>query len=131
MEPTICIIDDDLVSQFATVYCIEQAHQKCRTITCDNAAEGLEIFAARLQANEPLPDIVFLDLVMPNMNGWQFLDHLKDILNDSHMVDIYILSAFAKSKDREKAKLHPMIKGYFDKPLSKNALDKIFALKFQ
>ena len=129
MEPTVCIIDDDLVSQFATVYCIEQVDLNCRIVTCDSAAEGLELFSTRSKAKETLPDIVFLDLAMPGMDGWQFLERLKQIGDAWQKIDIYILSAFANSKDRERAKHHPMIQGYFDKPLSKSVLEKIFAPK--
>lgn len=126
MEWTVCIIDDDLVSQFASVYCIEQTKVKCKILTCESALEGIELFSSRLKENKNLPDILFLDLVMPEMDGWEFLERIKPITDGLHKIDIYILSAFANSKDRERAKHHPMIQGYFDKPLSKSILEKIF-----
>lgn len=129
MELTICIIEDDLVSRFASVYSLEQANLNCRILTCNSAAEGLELFSTRLNDKKTLPDIIFLDLVMPEMDGWEFLDQLKRNFNNLQKTDIYILSAFANSKDRERAKHHPMIRGYFDKPLSKSILDKIFSPK--
>jgi CheY-like chemotaxis protein len=129
MEWTVCIIDDDLVSQFASVYCIEQVNVKCKIITCDSAAEGLDLISTRIRDKMALPDVLFLDLVMPEMDGWEFLDRLKLITDGLQTVDIYILSAFANSKDRERAKHHPMIQGYFDKPLSKSILEKIFQPK--
>lgn len=129
MEWTVCIIDDDLVSQFASVYCIEQANANCKILTCESAQEGLDLFATRLNDKKALPDILFLDLVMPGMDGWEFLDKVKLITDGLQMMDIYILSAFANSKDRERAKHHPMIRGYFDKPLSKSILEKILLPK--
>jgi len=129
MELTVCIIDDDMVSQFASVYCIEQASLNCKIITCESGAEGLELFSTRLKEKKNLPDIIFLDLVMPKMDGWEFLDKLKHIDNNLQKVDIYVLSAFKNSKDRERAKHHPMIQGYFDKPLSKSIMEKIFQPK--
>ena len=129
MELTVCIIDDDMVSQFASSYCIEQSSVKCRIIMCDNAEMGLNLFSDLFQAGKDLPDILFLDLVMDGINGWEFLDTLKHSTQWPIRTDIYILSAFTNSKDRTRAKGHPMIQGYFDKPLSKDTLNRIFLEK--
>lgn len=125
MELNVCIIDDDLVSQFASRYSIEQSNNQCRIITCDNAEEGLDTFNHLLQQNREVPDIVFLDLQMGDMDGWEFLEKFKSIPEWPKTTDIYILSSFTNSKDRARAKEHPMIQGYFDKPLSKKDVDKI------
>ena len=90
MELKVLIIDDDLVSQFASRYCIEQSISNCRTIVYDTA---------------------------------------EAVTNALQKTDIYILSAFANSNDRARAKGHPMIKGHFDKPLSKSIMDKILHSK--
>lgn len=129
MEPTVCIIDDDLVSQFATIYSIEQVSLSSRIVTCDSAKQALELFSNRINAKEALPDILFLDLVMPKMDGWEFLEKLKQMDGEWQKIDIYVLSSFVNSKDREKVKHHPMIQGYFDKPLSKGVIEKIFTPK--
>ncbi|MGB5666382.1 MAG: response regulator [Maribacter sp.] len=129
MELTVCMIDDDLVSQFASRYCIEQSNANCRIIKCDNAEEGLHLFADLLQGEKDVPDILFLDLVMQGMDGWEFLDTLKNMTDRPLRTDIYILSAFTNSKDRLRAKEHPMVQGYFDKPLSKDTVNRIFLAK--
>ena len=129
MELTVCMIDDDLVSQFASRYCIEQANTNCRIITCDNAEEGLDLFADLLHGEKDVPDILFLDLVMQGMDGWEFLDTLKQMTDRPLRTDIYILSAFTNSKDRLRAKEHPMVQGYFDKPLTKDTVNRIFLAK--
>ena len=129
MELIVCIIDDDMVSQFASSYCIEQSSVKCRIIMCDNAEMGLNLFSDRLQGGKDVPDILFLDLVMDGMDGWEFLDKLKHITEWPIRTDIYILSAFTNAKDRTRAKEHPMIQGYFDKPLSKDTVNRIFLEK--
>ena len=118
MELKVLIIDDDLVSQFASRYCIEQSISNCRTIVYDTAEAVLNMFADPLHNEEDVPDLLFLDLVMRGMDGWEL-----------QKTDIYILSAFSNSKDRARAKGHPMIKGHFDKPLSKSIMDKILHSK--
>ena len=118
-----------MVSQFASSYCIEQSTAKCKIIMCDNAEMGLNLFSDLLLGGKDVPDILFLDLVMDGIDGWEFLDRLKHITKWPIRTNIYILSAFANTKDRTRAKEHPMIQGYFDKPLSKDTLNRIFLEK--
>jgi len=126
MQRNICIIDDDLVSQFATRYCIEQYGGNFSISTCANAEEGLEMLFNLIAENKEFPDIIFLDLVMGDMDGWEFLENLQNLCKGQKLPEVYILSGFANSKDRAIAKEHLLIEGYFDKPLSKSSLDKIF-----
>ncbi|MCW5516703.1 two-component system response regulator [Muriicola sp. Z0-33] len=127
MKLTICIIDDDLVSQFATTYSIEQSGHPCSIITCDSAEDCLETFNSLLEQKRELPDIILLDLVMGDMSGWDFLERFKQIPNWPKETAIYILSSFTNSKDRRRAKEHTLISGYFDKPVSNNDLDSILS----
>jgi CheY-like chemotaxis protein len=129
MQRNICIIDDDLVSQFATRYCIEQYGENVSISTCSDAEEALAKLSKLLSANEKLPDIVFLDLVMGDMHGWEFLEKLQQLAIGKQLPEVYILSAFTNSKDRAIAKEHNLISGYMDKPLSRTSLDKIFSSK--
>lgn len=126
MEPIVCIIDDDLVSQFATRYTIEQSNKNCRVISFDNAEEALENFKECFLTQRELPTILLLDLVMPVMDGWTLMVEIEKFLGNDCHIEVNILSAFQNSKDRIRAKEHPMVRGFFDKPLSKNNLDIIF-----
>ncbi len=126
MPFTVCIIDDDMVSQFATRYCVQQFFTDLDIITCESGEEGLSFCSDFFQENNRLPDIIFLDLVMTGMNGWAFLDALKQAYGKVKFPKVYILSAFAKSNDRGIAKEHPLISGYIDKPLSRIHLQGIF-----
>lgn len=117
--PKILIIDDDLVSQFASRYAVEQSAVKSQIYMYDGALEALEFLNGLLENEEDFPDFILLDLVMPNMNGWEFIENFEKINNNKFKTKIYILSAFTNSVDREKAKNHPHIAGHFDKPISK------------
>lgn len=127
MTPIVWIIDDDLVSQFATEYCIRQANGNSTVKSFDMASESLKNFRDCITKGEGIPHVILLDLVMPEMDGWEFLSEIEKMVGWEDKVKVYIISAFAKSKDRDLAKSHPLVQGYFDKPLSKVSADKIFS----
>ena len=126
MPFTICIIDDDLVSQFATRYCVQQYFTDLDIVGCDSGEEGLSFCSGFFEDKKQLPDSIFLDLVMQGMDGWTFLDELKQTYGKIKLPKVYVLSAFVNANDRAVAKKHPLISGYFDKPLSRNHLQGIF-----
>ncbi len=120
------IIDDDLVSQFATNYRIEQSFKNCRVIGHSGSMEELAFLKECLRGNRRLPDILLLDLVMPGIDGWSFLKELKKMGGPAKKIEVYVLSAFDCPKDRSTAKGHPMLKGFFNKPLTRANADRIY-----
>lgn len=125
MKLTTFIIDDDLVSQFATRYCIQQSHGNFDIVTCSSGEEGIQACFSAVEENDRLPDIIFLDLVMDGMNGWDFLENLQNLFKGHELPSVYVLSAFTNATDRTIAKRHGLIAGYVDKPLSRSYLEKI------
>ncbi len=121
----IWVIDDDLVSQFATQYRIEQSNVSCYVATYDSATKALRSIKDILANEEEMPNILLLDLVMPLMDGWKFLEELERIYTVKNNMKVYVLSAFNNYKDRDLAKKHPLVHGYFDKPLSEVDMNEI------
>lgn len=116
-----------MVSQFASRYCLEQFAQGTFSIsTFDSAEAALDNFRIYLSEQGGLPDIIFLDLGLDEMDGWAFIEELQTLLEGKTFPEIYILSAFGKAKDRELAQNHPLVLGYIDKPLTRNRLENIF-----
>lgn len=126
MALRVWIVDDDLVSQFSTEYCIRQSNKDATVKSFDNAISCLDKFKECLAKGNDIPNIILLDIVMPQMDGWDFLSEVGKLVGWADKVNVYVLSSFAKSKDREYAKKHPLVRGYFDKPLSNISADKIF-----
>ena len=129
MHTTTWIIDDDMVSQFATRYCLQQYEVPLDIETFSNAEEALEAASQLVIDKAPLPNLIFLDLVMHDMDGWQFIEGLKKLTKGLPFPEIYVLSAFVNAKDRGIAKQHKSVSGYFDKPLTRISLNKVFAGK--
>ena len=101
------------------VHFLRQVGIRCRTY----------ILHGIFDAKNRLPDIIFLDLAMQGMNGWAFLDNLEHSFSKIKFPRVFILSAFTNSSDRSIAKKHPLVSGYFDKPLSRSLLDGVFMEK--
>lgn len=124
MPLVIWIIDDDLVSLYATRYRIEQSGGNAKVRDFYSAENALLAYHRTIHDERELPDIIFLDLIMPGMGGWRFLEELTKISETRKKTDVYVLSAFSNSKDRKQAKAHSAIIDHFDKPISKIDMDR-------
>lgn len=126
MGQIVWIIEDDMVAQFAMKYKINQSYPNYEVISFYTVEDALIEIKTCLEAQLNIPDKLILDLVLPDMSGWLFLDELEK-LQDGNLLEIFVVSAFTNSKDRKLAKEHPMVMGYFEKPLNKGSVDEIFS----
>lgn len=129
MKPIVYIIDDNMVSEFATKMVLQQSSVPCEVFCFENGELGILGLQNALARNEKFPDIILLDLNMPFMDGWEFLDRLGDMNYPSRDVAIYILSTFTNSAARNRARDHVLVRGFFERPLSKANIVDIFAQK--
>lgn len=75
---------------------------------------------------EKMPEIIFLDLNMPVMNGWEFLDQFTVLLPSMEKPPlIYILSSTIDEGDKLKGLSYGCVKDFISKPLTKEFLDRI------
>jgi CheY-like chemotaxis protein len=74
-----------------------------------------------------LPDVIFLDLTMPDFSGWEFLDKfekLKGRLNKA--VELYVMTSSVRESDRERSSQYGCVNSFISKPLSRQILNNIF-----
>ncbi len=129
MKSVVYIIDDNMVSEFATKMVLQQSSIACDIFSFDNAEIGLENFVDSIQKGKNIPDVILLDLNMPGMDGWDFLAQLKTITYPKNKIAIYVLSTFTSAKTREKARSHELVAGLFERPLSKINAESILSEK--
>lgn len=115
---TIVLIDDDPISTFVTEKLIaKNVNQPCQFYKYQSAKAALrEIY-------EINPNYLFLDLNMPEMTGWDFLDNFEPKNNEAQ---IYILSSSVDERDITKASKYQVVKDYLSKPLIKKSIQSIF-----
>jgi CheY-like chemotaxis protein len=96
--------------------------------TYANGKEAIDDIRAMLQNNESVPEVIFLDINMPIMDGWQFLEEFIT-LPLSHRIRINILTSSIDPSDRQnweyyKGKTHHLI-DYKNKPIRKIEMEAI------
>ncbi|WP_186756800.1 response regulator [Echinicola salinicaeni] len=114
----IVLIDDDPISTFVTESLIARYIKKpCKIFKFERAKEALQkIYMIN-------PNYLFLDLNMPEMNGWDFLESFS---TDKSNAEIYILSSSVDKRDINKAYTYAQVKKYLSKPLISKYIHTIF-----
>jgi len=95
-------------------------------LTVPTANEAIKELKKREKRENNFPRYILLDLNMPEMNGFEFLDFFKE--NFSNHVDdtkIIIATSSIREKDKEKALEYPFVEGFEIKPLSENLVEKL------
>lgn len=117
MNKTIFIIDDDPVFRFIVEMMMSKIDNSLTFITCENGKVGLEKLKDYLKTSSEC--IILLDLNMPILDGWDFLDEIQSSqLNTSKNISIHILSSSTDKGDIEKTKQYSWVRKFYSKPLS-------------
>lgn len=122
---TLCIIDDEPIDQFILHTLVKKINSQIKILSYLNPTQAFESLT-QLLVSDDMPDIILLDINMPEMNGWQFLSEFVKIKPQiGEKIAIYILSSSTSLEDKDKAKNHKDISGYLSKPIEVSTLKEI------
>ena len=114
----ILLVDDDLVSSFLNKEILSRFGMKGQIHTAKNGDDALKFISARENVTDSCPDLIFLDINMPVMDGFEFLAEFQKFPEEQRSsVDIVMLTSSSNTLDRERSEQYP-IKGYVNKPLT-------------
>lgn len=131
MLKTILCVDDDPITLMLCKKVIKKAEFSEDVIFANNGQEAFELFqsiVSKKEKKEPyqLPQLVFLDLNMPVMNGWEFLDMFKEnIANEFLQTKVIILSSTIDPADYNKAKEYDVVSHFLSKPITVEMLENL------
>lgn len=115
------VIDDDDINIFIIKKIVEKTGYNINMVSKTNGQLAIDHLKTILENNETFPQLILIDINMPVLNGWEFLE-AYDNLNITQRVDLYMLSSSVYENDIEKAKTYKKVKGFISKPLSINRL---------
>ena len=122
---SICIVDDDPIFVYGTKVLLNHNKDIANDILVyENGKEALDSLSAMVEDGDNLPDIIFLDLNMPVMDGWRFLEAFIKIPIDK-MPLVFIATSSIDEDDKLKAKQYPIVKEFLTKPLSESLLREL------
>lgn len=114
----IWLVDDDQVISYITQRLLNNADPSVKVTNFLSAKMALE----KLRIEKKAPDLLLLDINMPGINGWQFLDELRNM----HMyVNVYMYSSSIDPEDVKKARSYPMVRDFLSKPVESAAIRKL------
>jgi CheY-like chemotaxis protein len=126
--PNLWIIDDDPMSSFY-IKRLAELGELAHIITIYNTAQGaINYLLHHKKTVEHLPDIILLDIYMPEVDGWEFLNQLKQIEDQLiKKAAIYIISSSNHPRDLSRAETIPGVRSYFQKPVTLEVLKDMVA----
>jgi len=125
------IVDDDPITVFGIRKMLNSTIDNAQVESYANGKIAIDALIQKTAENQPLPEIIFLDINMPIMDGWQFLEEFIK-LPTKEKIRINIVTSSIDSIDYEKYKFykdktHHLIT-YNNKPLNKNEIAKIIKI---
>lgn len=126
-DKKIVLVDDDEIHNFLTENFLKDLLPESVIEPFQNPIEALEhLEATTSEKKENCPDVIFLDINMPEINGWQFLEeYIKMKIDQICNSRIFILSSSVDPDDINRSKTFPVVANFISKPLTK---DKVLNL---
>jgi CheY-like chemotaxis protein len=119
---TCLLIDDNYIDNFVTRRILESSNFAERVVVSQSATEAID----SLRSGSVQPDVIFLDIRMPMMGGFEFLQEFDKLdIGNKNSIKIFMLSSSLDPTDMKKSVNNKYITQFIHKPLTQKALDEI------
>ena len=118
--PIIALVDDDKIFQLTASKTIKSTEITDNILQFLNGEEALQFLKKNISDPATLPDYIFLDINMPYIDGWMFLEDYDDLKSKiTKPISIYMVSSSIDPKDIQRAKTNNNVKDYVIKPVTR------------
>lgn len=123
---TIALIDDDSIFQLTASRMLHAADNQATVLQFSNGEEGLRYLLMNAENRANLPDIILLDINMPYMDGWTFLNDYGELKKQLQKnIIIYMVSSSIDPVDINRAKSNSNVKDFLIKPILSEGFRKL------
>jgi CheY-like chemotaxis protein len=127
---TILLIDDDEATIVLHKREIKKSGIEAEVIVAIDGEEGIQIIENLLSSGKKLPSVIFLDINMPRMNGWEFLDEYEKLTKGKALNPniVVMLTTSLNPDDKEKANTFKSVYKFLAKPLERTIIANVINL---
>ena len=129
----ILLIDDDKATNFLNKRLLTKMDVTENIQIARNGIEAIDYIKNAIAGDpaHPWPDMILLDINMPMVNGWEFLDEYEQMpASVRESTIILMLTTSLKREDQDKAESKSTVKGYIKKPLTQAEIERIITTHF-
>ena len=119
----ILLVDDDEISNFLTATVFRNSQVFADIKISPDGQQALAWLQHKHQAGGPYPDLIVLDLNMPKMNGFKFLQALRDLPGPNPKSPVVVLSTSTFQEDFDQLRHVPEVEVFLHKPLTEESLN--------
>ena len=122
-KKAIWIVDDDAIYQIIVNKIIQRSEMFSAVSSFKNGRIAIDALQETLDKDTALPDIILLDINMPIMDGWEFMEEMALMKSKfNKQITVYIVSSSISIEDKNRSKTYADILGYLSKPVTINDL---------
>lgn len=122
------VVDDDDINIFIIKKVIEKTGYEVDMISKSNGQLAVDYLTSITNNVEIFPHVILVDINMPVLNGWEFLEAYEKLNIQRPKVYLYMLSSSVYEYDIEKAKSFKSVNGFISKPLTIERLKELLQL---
>lgn len=127
----VLLVDDNQDDNLYHTLVLKESDPEIEVISVSSSDDALAFLAALVAGVRRPPDLVLLDLNMPAMTGWEFIEAYEQRDGPRHIeTQLFVLSTTENPDDIERAELDPRVAGFLSKPLNEAKLAELVSAFF-